>query len=232
MRVSLSIISAALAATSAYASEFKVTVYEGPTECEDSDKIASGNYLTMHYTGTIDESSEAGEKGKQFDSSRDRDDPFQFQIGGGQVIKGWDQGLVGLCKGAKATLILPPDYGYGDQGAGGEIPGGATLNFDVEVIEIGDASEAPPEPNYFLQLDTNSDGKIDRDEVKAYLVENGQDESGVDHIFSNEDTDGDGFISWDEFSGPKGDAPEEDASTEDVTTEDAPTEDAPTGDEL
>jgi len=217
MRVSLSIISAALAATSAYASEFKVTVYEGPTECEDSDKIASGNYLTMHYTGTIDESSNTGEKGKKFDSSRDRDDPFQVQIGVGQVIKGWDQGLVGLCKGAKATLILPPDYGYGDQGAGGEIPGGATLNFDVEVIEIGDASEAPPQPNVFAELDTNEDGKIDKDEVKTYLVGMGQEDMDVDPIFEEEDTDGDGFISWDEFSGPKGDAS---------------TEDAPTGDEL
>jgi len=206
MRVSLSIISAALAATSAYASEFKVTVYEGPTECEDSDKIASGNYLTMHYTGTIDESSETGEKGKKFDSSRDRDDPFQVQIGVGQVIKGWDQGLVGLCKGAKATLILPPDYGYGDKGAGGEIPGGATLNFDVEVIEVGDAGEAPPQPNVFAQLDTNSDGKVGKDEAKAYLVRNGQEDFDFEPIFDEEDTDGDGFISWDEFSGPKGDA--------------------------
>jgi len=220
MRVSLSIISAALAATLAYASEFKVTVYEGPTECEDSDKIASGNYLTMHYTGTIDESSETGEKGKKFDSSRDRDDPFQFQIGGGQVIKGWDEGLVGLCKGAKATLILPPDYGYGDGGAGADIPGGATLNFDVEVIEIGD--DAPPQPNLFTQIDTNEDGKLDKDEVKAYFVGMGQEDMDVDPIFEQEDTDSDGFISWDEFSGPKGDAP----------TGDAPTEDAPTGDEL
>jgi len=216
MRVSLSIISAALAATSAYASEFKVTVYEGPTECEDSDKIASGNYLTMHYTGTIDESSETGEKGEQFDSSRDHDDPFQFQIGGGQVIKGWDEGLVGLCKGAKATLILPPDYGYGDKGARGRIPGGATLNFDVEVIEIsGDAGEAPPQPNVFAQLDTNSDGKVGKDEAKAYLVRNGQEDFDFEPIFDEEDTDGDGFISWDEFSGPKGDASTEDASTGD-----------------
>ena len=110
-----------------------VTVYEGPTECEDSEKVVAGKYLSMHYTGTIDASSATGTGGKQFDSSRDRGNTFDFKIGTGQVIKGWDNGLVGLCKGAKATLIIPPEEGYGDRGAGGDIPGGATLNFDVEV---------------------------------------------------------------------------------------------------
>jgi FKBP-type peptidyl-prolyl cis-trans isomerase len=92
----------------------------------------------MHYTGTIDESSETGEKGSKFDSSRDRGSTFDFQIGVGQVIKGWDEGIVGLCVGAKAKLIIPPEMGYGAQGAGGVIPGGATLNFDVEVVDISE----------------------------------------------------------------------------------------------
>ena len=100
----------------------------------------------MHYTGTIDQSSEKGEKGKKFDSSRDRGATFDVQIGRGRVIQGWDKGLVGLCKGAKATLVIPPDMGYGDRGAGADIPGGATLNFDVEVVDIPGAADgaAPP----------------------------------------------------------------------------------------
>jgi len=68
----------------------------------------------QHYTGTIDQSSATGEKGSKFDSSRDRGATFDVQIGIGQVIKGWDEGIVGLCKGAKANLIIPPEMGYGD----------------------------------------------------------------------------------------------------------------------
>jgi FKBP-type peptidyl-prolyl cis-trans isomerase len=92
--------------------ELQVKQYEGPTECEDADRVKSGDTLSMHYVGTIDESSEAGEKGKKFDSSRDRDSTFDFQIGKSRVIKGWDQGLLNLCKGAKVrparcTAIRP-----------------------------------------------------------------------------------------------------------------------------
>lgn len=128
---------ATLAAPVSAATELSVKVYEGPTECEDAEKIISGNHVTMHYTGTIDESSETGEKGKQFDSSRTRDSAFDFTIGNKQVIGGWDEGLLGLCKGAKATLVIPPEMGYGASGAGGDIPGGATLNFDVGTLVVG-----------------------------------------------------------------------------------------------
>ena len=143
-------ILAALLATPASvlsATELKVDVYDGPKECDDADKVKSGQYLSMHYTGTIDESSETGEKGKQFDSSRTRVETFDFQIGQGSVIKGGDQGLLGLCKGAKATIVIPPEMGYGASGAGANIPGGATLNFDVEVVDI--SGKAPAGPNYF-----------------------------------------------------------------------------------
>lgn len=185
------------------ATELKVTVYEGPTECEASDKVKSGDFLSMHYTGTIDESSETGEKGSKFDSSRDRDSTFDFQIGQGRVIKGWDEGIVGLCKGAKATLVIPPDMGYGESGAGGAIPGGATLNFDVEVVDISD--KAPPGPNYFAMIDTNKDGVLDKEEIEAYFKQMGMEVP--DALWEQEDHDKDGKISWDEFSGPKGDAP-------------------------
>uniref|UniRef100_A0A7S2H4F6 peptidylprolyl isomerase n=1 Tax=Helicotheca tamesis TaxID=374047 RepID=A0A7S2H4F6_9STRA len=188
---------------SATALETKVTVYEGPTECSDEEKVAPGQHLSMHYTGKIDESSEAGEKGKVFDSSRDRGDPFTFQIGGGRVIVGWDQGLLGLCKGAKATLVIPPDEGYGDAGAGGVIPGGATLNFDVEVLDILDEGDVPAEPNVFTMIDTDGDGKLSPEEVLNFFKSQGA-EDVPEGLWENEDKDEDGFISWEEFSGPKG----------------------------
>mmetsp|Transcript_589 Transcript_589/g.1161 ORF Transcript_589/g.1161 Transcript_589/m.1161 type:complete len:213 (-) Transcript_589:50-688(-) len=189
--------------TVASASELKVDVYEGPTECEDAQRVSAGNNLSMHYTGTIDQSSETGEKGKQFDSSRDRGQTFDVVIGTGQVIKGWDQGIVGLCVGAKANLVIPPELGYGAQGAGGAIPGGATLHFDVEVVAINADAPAADVPNLFEEIDTDSDGKISKDEVGAYFKAQGQDEV-PDELWQREDTDSDGFISWAEFSGPKG----------------------------
>ncbi|MGK3759150.1 MAG: FKBP-type peptidyl-prolyl cis-trans isomerase [Bacillariaceae sp.] len=79
--------------------------YEGPKDCDDEDKIMAGKFVKMHYTGSIHESSETGEKGKKFDSSLDRGATFDFQVGVGQVIKGWDVGLVNLCKGVKVRAI-------------------------------------------------------------------------------------------------------------------------------
>merc|ERR1719203_388427 len=184
------------------ATELSVNVYDGPTECESENKVKAGDYLKMHYTGTIDESSSTGEKGKKFDSSRDRGQTFDVKIGIGQVIKGWDQGLIGLCKGAKATIVIPPDMGYGSSGAGDDIPGGATLNFDVEVVDISD--EGPEEPNIFKDIDTDGDGYLNKDEVAAYFKKTSGRDEIPDGLWENEDKDGDGFISWAEFSGPKG----------------------------
>jgi len=181
----------------------KVDVYDGPKECEDSEKVKNGQQLTMEYTGSIDQSSETGEKGKQFDTSRGRE-PFAFQIGQGKVIPGWDNGLLGLCKGAKATLLIPPEEGYGASGAGDAIPGGATLLFDVEVIDMSDDVPAAPEqPNIFNLIDKNGDRKLDEEELMAFFKEQGRD-SIPDGLFEKEDLDKDGVISWEEFSGPKG----------------------------
>lgn len=89
-------------------------------------------------------------------------------------------------------------------GAGGAIPGGATLHFDVEVVDIKDGP--PDAPNVFLEIDTNADGKIDKSEVEGYFKKMGQDDVPPE-LWENEDKDGDGFISWEEFSGPKGPNP-------------------------
>jgi peptidylprolyl isomerase len=93
----------------------------------------TGQTCVMHYTGWLYED---GTKGKKFDSSVDRNEPFAFKIGVGQVIRGWDEGVSTMKVGGKRTLIIPPDLGYGARGAGGAIPPNATLIFDVELIGI------------------------------------------------------------------------------------------------
>jgi len=193
-------------------SGLKVEYLSKPDSCE---KVArNGDMLSIHYVGTL-------ESGAKFDSSYDRNEPFKFQVGVGQVIKGWEEGTVGMCVGEKRKLIVPPELGYGDQGAGDIIPGGATLYFEVELI---DTEEGPTPVNVFKQIDIDSDNALSRDEISSYLkqqvetMQNAGGEQGeearkmledqdklVEEIFAHEDKDKDGLISHDEFSGPKHD---------------------------
>ncbi len=98
--------------------------------------VAAGQTAVVHYTGWLLADGAPDNKGRKFDSSRDRNDPFAFRVGGGQVIKGWDQGVAGMKVGEERRLVIPAELGYGARGAGGVIPGGATLVFDVELVSI------------------------------------------------------------------------------------------------
>jgi FKBP-type peptidyl-prolyl cis-trans isomerase FkpA len=99
--------------------------------------IAEGQVAVVHYTGWLYEQTAADQKGKEFDSSRTRGTPFRFPIGGGQVIQGWDQGVVGMQVGGQRRLVIPASLGYGERGAGGGvIPPNSTLLFEVELLGI------------------------------------------------------------------------------------------------
>ncbi|EGZ30331.1 hypothetical protein PHYSODRAFT_353748 [Phytophthora sojae] len=108
--------------------QLRIGVKYRPEECPKKSQL--GDVLSMHYTGTL------RKDGSKFDSSLDRNQPFEFPLGAGRVIKGWDQGLVNMCVGEKRRLTIPSNMGYGDRGSPPKIPGKATLVFDVELLEI------------------------------------------------------------------------------------------------
>jgi peptidylprolyl isomerase len=130
---------AATAPTAALAQEIgKMTTTSSGLQIEDTQvgtgaTPRTGQICVMHYTGWLYEN---GAKGKKFDSSLDRGQPFEFRIGQGQVIRGWDEGVATMKVGGKRTLIIPPELGYGARGAGGVIPPNATLLFEVELLGV------------------------------------------------------------------------------------------------
>lgn len=100
-------------------------------------EAVAGKAVSVHYTGWLYDEKAADKHGAQFDSSHDRDEPFEFTLGGGQVIQGWDQGVVGMKVGGQRTLIIPASLAYGEMGAGGGlIPPNASLVFDVELLDV------------------------------------------------------------------------------------------------
>jgi len=130
--------------------ETKTTTQEKPTmtmnsvlELQKIDTLVGtgreaepGFNVTVHYTGWLFDAKAEGQKGKKFDSSLDRKEPFVFFLGGGQVIQGWDEGFAGMKIGGKRTLLIPSAMGYGARGAGGVIPPNADLVFEVELLDV------------------------------------------------------------------------------------------------
>lgn len=98
------------------------------------DEAQAGQHVTVHYTGWLQNAD--GSAGRKFDSSKDRNDPFEFPLGAGHVIKGWDEGVQGMKVGGVRKLIIPSSLGYGARGAGGVIPPNATLIFEVELLGV------------------------------------------------------------------------------------------------
>jgi len=109
----------------------KIDVKQG-----DGAEAVAGKTVIVHYTGWLYDPAAADGHGTKFDSSMDRKVPFDFMLGAGRVIKGWDQGVAGMKVGGKRTLVIPPQMAYGERGAGGVIPPNATLLFDVELLEV------------------------------------------------------------------------------------------------
>ncbi|KAL7540961.1 hypothetical protein ACHAXR_010518 [Thalassiosira sp. AJA248-18] len=200
---------AAIATLTFASSEVKVVVYAGPKKCsnkkikgdEKPTKIEPDYVAALHFTVTVDESSTGSREsiGKKIESSRDKGIAPSFPVGQGKVVAGLDQGLIGLCKGSSAYIIVPPHLAYGrigkpEQGVGRD----ATLRYDVEIIDV-----QPPVPNDFVKIDANKDWKISKDEAFSYFEGLGQ-TINLESLWKDEDKDGDGVISWDEFTGPKG----------------------------
>jgi FKBP-type peptidyl-prolyl cis-trans isomerase FkpA len=102
----------------------------------DGQTATSGSDVTVHYTGWLYDQNAPQQRGRKFDSSVDRGEPFTFLLGAGRVIRGWDDGVAGMKVGGRRLLLIPSDYGYGSEGAGGVIPPGASLVFEVELLAV------------------------------------------------------------------------------------------------
>jgi FKBP-type peptidyl-prolyl cis-trans isomerase FkpA len=100
------------------------------------ETAAAGHHVTVHYTGWLHDPDALNFRGEKFDSSKDRGDPFDFDLGDGMVIRGWDEGVQGMKVGGIRVLTIPPELGYGARGAGGVIPPNATLVFEVELLGV------------------------------------------------------------------------------------------------
>ncbi|XP_076304564.1 uncharacterized protein LOC143222231 [Tachypleus tridentatus] len=185
--------------------DMSVEILNKPEKCDRITK--KGDLLTIHYKGTLVD-------GENFDSSYYQKEPFQFHLGIGQVIRGWDIGLTEMCIGEKRRLTIPSNLAYGESGAGTSIPPDATLIFETELLNIEDG---PPPVNLFKEIDSNEDSQLSREELVEYITkqipetdaaeleDDIEQKKLIDEIFEHEDKNKDGLISHEEFSGPKHD---------------------------
>lgn len=189
-------------------SEVSITSTFVPSTCDV--KAENGDIIKVHYTGSIDETSATGVKGRIFDSSVDKRKPLKLILGRGEVIEGWEQGLLGICIGEKRILVIPPEFGYRNSGSGKHIPGGATLKFEVECIDIirnkdSSAESKKQYPNVFKQIDIDSDWLLTYEEMLMWFMAKGM--KLEKYRWHLEDKNRDGIVTWEEFSGLKGDEP-------------------------
>jgi len=203
----IAVVMLLIGSTTASSCELRVSIISGPTECEGSDLITTGKYVSMHYEGVVDESSTHGEIGAHFHSSRTdtkdgeavgirvtADDDFDMS---GPIIKAFDIAVRGLCKGVRAQLIVPT---MSKNPPGQKI----TLRFAIDIVDVSDKFLGA---NEFARMDTDYDGQITMEEWITYLQEyhNWTHDYIPDDIWDKADTNGDNIITWDEFDGPKGD---------------------------
>ena len=201
-----------------------VNVYEGPSanggKCpSEEETIMEGSYARIHFTVSIDASSKTGTPGQEFESTRTDGNPIGVTIGHGEVIPGWDQGMLGLCQGDKVTLIVPPHLAYGEDGTGTgdeDIPGGATIKFDVEIISVMEGPSGVEDDEQaramFEGADTDEDGTLSRPEFDAMFssqigdVSDPEDHAAIqaqlDQFWDSQDKDADGFLTIEEFMSP------------------------------
>jgi FKBP-type peptidyl-prolyl cis-trans isomerase FkpA len=123
--------------------ETRTTTDSDMTQLQINDTVegtgteaTTGRMVRVHYTGWLYDTAVPGNKGRKFDSSLDRNEPFEFPLGAGQVIRGWDDGVAGMKVGGTRILTIPPAMGYGSRGAGGVIPPNATLLFEVQLLDV------------------------------------------------------------------------------------------------
>ena len=208
--VSMLLLISSSSAIAAVSDAVQVVVYSGPNECSNNDggklnKIIPDSIVGLHFTVTIDPTSIGSKSllGKVIESSKSSSGMGgiapSFPVGQGKVISGLDVGLLGLCRGSSAYIIVPPHLGYGKLGKPNVgVEPDTTLRYDVEILDI-----QPPILNDFRKIDTNHDWLISVEEARMYFDALGQ-AINLDGLWKEEDIDHDGYISWMEFTGPKG----------------------------
>ena len=136
MRVTKSLVIVACVLMVACGGDSMAGLQKTDTKVGTGASATPGKTVAVHYTGWLYDPNAADHHGKKFDSSKDRNEPFEFKLGAGMVIRGWDEGVADMKVGGARTLVIPPDLGYGARGAGGVIPPNATLVFDVELLGV------------------------------------------------------------------------------------------------
>jgi len=177
--------------------KLRIGIMNKPKRCNKVTK--QGDHIFVVFNGTTTDG--------QFFAT---DSEFDFTLGDGQVIAGWEYGLLDMCVGEKRELIVSPENAYGGAGIGDLIPPKSTIVFYVELLKINEGRGKPKGVDYFLRIDANGDGMLSHEEVARFLRDSKYPEEdgfghneAIEEIFEHEDKDQDGYISPDEFEGPR-----------------------------